>query len=141
MKRILECWLRRDRLNGAMFICNYMSVTQCQTHNETINKTKAVRIYNLPRCQEMSASSIIQESIVQQACPVVSSTDVITTIGPTHLFPVTTQPNSSFVSSQNIKTKHFLLTQGDNLIQPKKMRHPSKRPTPTFKTFSLVIWL
>lgn len=29
MKRSLECCLLRNRLNGAMPICNYMSVTQC----------------------------------------------------------------------------------------------------------------
>lgn len=106
-----------------------MSMRDSQRANQQ-NLTKVVRIYSIVQCQGVSASSIIQVNIVQQACPVVSSIDVITAMGHTHLFTVTSQPSSPFVSSQNIKTKQVVQTQGDNLIQQKQTLHPSKGPTP-----------
>lgn len=99
-------------LIAQMYIWNYMSMHDSQRAKQQ-NLTKVVKIYSIVHCQGVSASSIIQISIVQQACSVVSSTDVITAMGHTHLFTGTSQPSSPFVSSQNIKTKQVVSFQVD----------------------------
>lgn len=97
-------------------------------------------ICHLALCQEVSVSSTIQVSIVQQACLVASNIDVITAAGHTHLFSVQSKPSSPFVSCRSIKTMQVVQIQENNSINQNQLLHPSKGPTP-IKVNRLTYWL